>query len=48
MIENAERVAPYLVGMDRQAFGQSEWARDAVGRCIERVCEAAYHLADEP
>jgi uncharacterized protein with HEPN domain len=44
MIENAERVARYLVGMDRHAFEQSEWARDAVERCIERVCEAAYRL----
>jgi len=30
--------------MDRQAFEQSDWARDAVERCIERVCEAASRL----
>ena len=46
MIENAERVARYLAGMDRQAFEQNEWARDAVERCIERICEAAHRLGE--
>jgi uncharacterized protein with HEPN domain len=46
IIENAERVARHLAGMDRTAFEQSEWARDAVERCIERVCEAAYRLGE--
>jgi uncharacterized protein with HEPN domain len=46
MIENAERVARYLAGMDRQSFEQNEWARDAVERCIERICEAAYRLGE--
>lgn len=46
IIENAERVARYLAGMDRQAFEQHEWARDAVERCIERVCEAAHRLGE--
>ena len=44
IIENADRVARYLAGMDRQSFERSEWVRDAVERCIERVCEAAYRL----
>jgi uncharacterized protein with HEPN domain len=30
--------------LDRQAFEQNEAMRDAVERCIERVCEAAYRL----
>ncbi len=46
IVENAERVARYLVGLDRQAFEQNEWARDAVERCIERVCEAASRLGE--
>jgi len=46
IIENAERVARYLAGMDRQAFEQNEAARDAVERCIERVCEAAHRLGE--
>lgn len=44
IIENAERVARYIAGLDRQAFEQNEWARDAVERCIERICEAAIRL----
>ncbi len=32
--------------MDRQSFERSEWARDAVERCIERICEAAYRLGE--
>ncbi len=46
IIENAERIARYLAGMDRQAFEQNEWARDAIERCIERVCEAVYRLGE--
>jgi uncharacterized protein with HEPN domain len=46
MIENAERVARYLTGMDRTSFEQNEWARDAVERCLERICEAAHRLGD--
>lgn len=46
IIENAERVARYLVGLDRHTFEQNEWARDAVERCIERVCEAAIRLGE--
>ncbi len=46
IIENAERVERHLAGMDRQAFEQNEWARDAVERCIERVCEAVYRLGE--
>ena len=44
IIDNAERVARYLTDLDRQAFEQNEWARDAVERCIERICEAAFRL----
>lgn len=50
IIDNAERVARYLAGMNRQAFEENETVRDAVERCIERVCEAAHRLgvrADE-
>ncbi len=46
IVENADRVARYLAGMDRQSFERSEWVRDAVERCIERVCEAAYRLGE--
>lgn len=46
IIENAERAARHLGGMDRQSFERNEWVRDAVERCIERVCEAAYRLGE--
>ena len=46
IIENAERVSRYLADLDRHTFEQKEWARDAVERCIERVCEAAIRLGE--
>jgi uncharacterized protein with HEPN domain len=47
IIENAGRVAGYLAGLDQQSFARNEWARDAVERCIERVCEATVRLGDQ-
>jgi uncharacterized protein with HEPN domain len=44
IVENAERIERYLNGMDRAGFGQDGLTRDAVERCIERVCEAAHRL----
>jgi uncharacterized protein with HEPN domain len=44
IIENAERVEIYLAGMDRQAFERDGKTRDAVERCLERICEAAHRL----
>lgn len=44
IVENAERVESYLAGMDRSAFANNGLVRDAVERCLERVCEAAYRL----
>ena len=44
IIENAERVEGYLAGMDRQSFERDERTRDAVERCLERICEAAHRL----
>jgi uncharacterized protein with HEPN domain len=44
MIENAERNASYLTGMDRQTFARDGKTRDAVERCLERICEAAHRL----
>jgi uncharacterized protein with HEPN domain len=47
LIENAERIMAYLAGMDRNAFAGSGLVRDAVERCLERVCEAAHRLGDQ-
>lgn len=47
IIENAERIATYVDGMDRAALEADGGTRDAVERCLERVCEAAYRLGDD-
>jgi uncharacterized protein with HEPN domain len=44
IVENAERIEGYLAGMDRQAFERDGRTRDAVERCLERICEAAHRL----
>lgn len=46
IVENAERVARHIAGMDRQTFELNEMTRDAVERCIERICEAAHRLGE--
>jgi uncharacterized protein with HEPN domain len=46
IIENAERIEQYLAGVDRAAFASNGVLRDAVERCVERVCEAAHRLGD--
>jgi uncharacterized protein with HEPN domain len=47
IIENAERIESYVVGLDRAAFASDGLTRDAVERCLERVCEAAYRLGGQ-
>jgi uncharacterized protein with HEPN domain len=46
IIENIERVETYLAGMDRQSFERDGKTRDAVERCLERICEAAHRLGE--
>lgn len=47
IVENAGRVERYVAGLDRAAFERDGRTRDAVERCLERVCEAAYRLGDQ-
>ena len=47
IIENAERVKAYLAGLDRRAFEQDGRTRDAIERCLERICEAAHRLGQQ-
>ncbi len=47
MLENIERITSYVAGMDRDTFQQDGRTRDAVERCLERICEAAFRLGDE-
>jgi uncharacterized protein with HEPN domain len=44
IVENAERIEQYMAGVDRAAFAGNGLLRDAVERCLERVCEAAHRL----
>lgn len=46
IIENAGNIAVYLQGIDLDAFHASHMTRDAVERCLERICEAVYRIAD--
>jgi uncharacterized protein with HEPN domain len=46
IVENAERIEQYLAGVDLAAFAGNDLLRDAVERCIERVCEAAHRLGE--
>lgn len=47
IIENADRIEDYLAGMDRGALERDGRTRDAVERCLERLCEAAHRLGDQ-
>jgi hypothetical protein len=44
IIENAERIAQYLSGANEAAFAGNGLVRDAVERCLERICKAAHRL----
>lgn len=47
ILENVERIEGYLAGVDREAFARDALRRDAVERCLERLCEAAFRLGDQ-
>jgi uncharacterized protein with HEPN domain len=47
ILDNLERIERYVAGLDRETFGADALRRDAVERCLERVCEAAFRLGDK-
>jgi uncharacterized protein with HEPN domain len=47
MLENIERIGSYVAGMDRDTFQRDGRTRDAVERCLKRICEAAFRLGDQ-
>jgi uncharacterized protein with HEPN domain len=47
ILENLERIESYVAGLDREAFGGDSLRRDAVERCLERICEAAFRLGEK-
>lgn len=46
ILENIERIEAYAAGLDRDAFERDGRTRDAVERCLERICEAAFRLGE--
>lgn len=46
IIDNIRRLTGYVAGMERVGFEYNALVRDAVERCLERVCEAAHRLGD--
>jgi uncharacterized protein with HEPN domain len=47
ILENVERIEGYLAGLDREAFRGDALRRDAVERCLERICEASFRLGEK-
>jgi uncharacterized protein with HEPN domain len=47
ILENLERIQGYVAGLDRETFGGDTLRRDAVERCLERICEAAFRLGEK-
>jgi uncharacterized protein with HEPN domain len=46
IVENVERIEGYVRGLDRERFARDGRTRDAVERCLERICEATRRLGD--
>lgn len=47
IVENAEWDGLHIAGMDRSDFEMNGLVRDAVERCLERICEAAYRMGSD-
>jgi len=47
ILDNLERIEGYVTGLDREGFGGDTLRRDAVERCLERICEAAFRLGEK-
>jgi uncharacterized protein with HEPN domain len=46
ILDNIERIESYRLGLDRKMLEANGQARDAIERCLERICEAAFRLGD--
>ena len=46
ILDNIERIEHYRLGLDRKMLEANGQARDAIERCLERICEAAFRLGD--
>jgi uncharacterized protein with HEPN domain len=45
-LENIERITPYVAGKDRDTLQNDGRTRDAVERCLEPICAAAFRPGD--
>jgi len=46
ILENIGHIERYITGIDRESFEKDRRTADAVERCLERICEAAFRLGD--
>jgi len=46
ILDNVSTIRSYIQGMTAEQFAGSPKTRDAVERCLERICEAARKLGD--
>jgi uncharacterized protein with HEPN domain len=47
ILENIERIEVHILGIGKEDLARDGLRRDAVERCIERICEASYRLGDQ-
>lgn len=47
ILDNIARIEVYTAGLDQDGLALDGLRRDAVERCLERICEAAYRLGDK-
>jgi uncharacterized protein with HEPN domain len=46
IIDNIARIERHVEGLDQDELRSDELRHDAVERCLERICEAAFRLGD--
>jgi uncharacterized protein with HEPN domain len=46
IIDNIARIERHVAGLDHHGLRADELRHDAVERCLERICEAAFRLGD--
>jgi uncharacterized protein with HEPN domain len=46
ILDNIDRIETYVAGLSRAALERDGRTRDAVERCLERICEATFRLGD--
>lgn len=46
IVENSDRIADYIAGMDFDAFSRHRMTIDAVERCLARITEASVRIGE--